>query len=110
MQTSDVLELTAATLEEEVRSSPIPVLVDFWAEWCPPCKAIAPILEGLASELGNRIRFTSVDIEAHPQVAVDYSVMAFPTLLVFRDGRPVKRLVGARGRNHLLEELAEFLS
>ena len=110
MATTNVSALTADTFDEEVLGADRPVLVDFWTEWCPPCRVLAPILDGVAAEHGERIRFVSVDADAHPELAARYAVMSFPTLLVLRDGQPVKRLIGARGRGHLLEELAEFLS
>ena len=101
--------LTAATFDEEIGASTVPVVVDVWAEWCPPCKALAPVLEGLAAELAGRVRFAGVDGDAEPELAARFSVLSFPTLLVFDEGRLVHRLVGARGRGHLLEELARVL-
>src|SRR3712207_997661 len=81
-----VRELTAATFDEEVTGSPVPVVVDVWAEWCPPCHALAPVLEELAAE-HDELRFLSLNVDAHPEVATRFEVMSFPTLLVFDRGR-----------------------
>jgi thioredoxin 1 len=100
-------DLTKDTFDEAVLSATTPLVVDFWAEWCPPCLALAPILEDLAHELAGTIGFAKVDVEAHPDLATRYQVLSFPTLLVFDDGQPVRRLIGLRGKRHLLEELDE---
>ena len=101
--------LTEATFDEEIGASPVPVLVEFWAEWCPPCKAIAPILDELAGEYADRLRVVKVNSDDNPGLAARFEVMAVPTMLVFDDGRLVKRMMGARGKRHLLEELAGVL-
>lgn len=101
--------LTDATFDEEIRGADAPVLVDFWAEWCGPCKMIAPILEEIASEHPDRIRIGKLNVDDNPAVAQRFEVMAIPTLILFKDGEPVKRLVGAKGKGQLLEELQEFL-
>lgn len=107
--TSTVPEVTATTFDELVGGSPVPVVVDFWADWCGPCHALAPVLASIADDHGDDLRVLSLDIEAHPEMARRFDVMSFPTLLVFDRGELVKRLVGARGRNHLLAELADVL-
>ncbi|HMG43499.1 MAG TPA: thioredoxin [Acidimicrobiales bacterium] len=104
-----VTDLTATAFDETVLGSPVPVLVDFWAEWCPPCHALAPILDEIAAEHADRLRIYKLDVDQQPEVALRYDVMSFPTLLVFVDGQPVQRLIGARGKHHLLAELAEVL-
>ena len=103
---ASITDLTAATFDEATKSATTPVVVDFWAKWCPPCLALAPILDELAAELAGDITFTKVDVDAHPDLATRYQVMTFPTLLVFRDGDVVGRLHGLRGKRHLAEELA----
>jgi thioredoxin 1 len=105
-----VTPVSSTTLDEILGSTDVPVLVDFWAEWCGPCHTLDPILASIADDLGDRLRVVSVDVDAHPELAHRYDAMSVPTLLVIDRGTPVKRLVGARGRNHLLAELADVLT
>tara|TARA_B100001750_G_C15149029_1_gene418614 strand:- start:127 stop:453 length:327 start_codon:yes stop_codon:yes gene_type:complete len=84
-----------ATFEEEVTKSSTPVVVDFWADWCGPCKMIAPIVEDLAEEMGDKVKFAKVDVDSNPQVAMQFSIRSIPTLLIFKDGKPVGQVVGA---------------
>jgi thioredoxin 1 len=104
-----VQDLTATTFDEAVGAATVPVVVDLWAEWCPPCHALAPVLDQIATEHADRLRIFKVDVDAHPEVARRFDVMSFPTLLVFDGGRLVRRLVGARGKGHLLAELADVI-
>jgi thioredoxin 1 len=104
-----VVELTDATFDEEVNGSDVPVLVDFWAEWCGPCKLIAPIMEELAAEHAGRLKVVKVDVDDALDVARRHEIMSIPTLIVFHDGVAKKRLIGAKGKGQLLQELAEFL-
>lgn len=104
-----ITHLTDATFAEEVMSSEVPVLVDFWAEWCQPCKMIAPILEELVDDHGDKIRVVKLDIESNPAVTRQYDVQSIPTLLLFNDGEIEQRLIGARGKAQLVEQLADYL-
>ena len=102
-------DLTATTFDEAVLGSSVPVVVDFWAEWCGPCHALAPVLEEIAAEHPDSLRIVKLDVDAWPESALRFGVMSFPTLLVFDHGEVVQRLVGARGKRHLLAELADVL-
>jgi thioredoxin 1 len=107
---SAVLELDAATFAEELAGSPVPVLVEFWAEWCPPCRLLSPVLDSIAADYADRIRVGKINADDHPELARRYDVMSVPTVLTFKDGQLQQRLVGARSRARLLEDLGEFLS
>jgi thioredoxin 1 len=102
-------EVTDATFDEVVRGSSEPVLVDFWAEWCGPCKVVAPVLEELAATYEGRLRVAKVNVDENLEVTRRYEVMSIPTLMLFKDGEPVLRLVGARSRSQLVEELSPWL-
>ena len=104
-----ITHLSAATFDEVLASSEEPVLVEFWAEWCGPCKMIAPILDEIATEQAGKVRVTKLNVDDAPDIARRFEVMSIPTLLVFRDGQVAKRIVGAKPKGALLEELSEFL-
>ena len=104
-----ITNLSDTTFDEEIGSATEPVLVDFWAEWCGPCKMIAPILEEIASEQTGSLRVAKVNVDEAPDLARRFEVMSIPTLIVFNHGAPTKRLVGAQGKHQLLDELSEFL-
>ncbi len=104
-----ILTLTDGSFDEQVNSASTPVVVDFWAEWCGPCKKIAPILAELATEQAGKLQFAKIDTDANPQVSMRYNVMSIPTLIVFKDGQEAKRVVGAKGKHQLLEELESFI-
>lgn len=101
--------LSDATFEEEIASSPETVVVDFWAQWCGPCLKIAPVLDELATAHAGKLRIAKLNVDENPETARRFQVMSIPTLLVFQDGEPKKRLVGAKGKSQLEAELAEFL-
>ena len=104
-----IVTLSDATFDESVGSAETPIVVDFWAEWCGPCKMIAPALEEIANEQSGRIRIAKLNVDDNPDTARRFDVMSIPTLLVFQDGSPVKRLVGAKGKGQLLQDLSEFI-
>ena len=106
---SAALTLSDATFDEEVQSASEPIIVDFWAEWCGPCKMIAPILDEIATEQAGKLKIAKLNVDDNPDAARRFDVMSIPTLIVFQDGQPKKRLVGAKGKGQLLQELAEFL-
>ena len=102
--------VTDDTFEPEVLQADKPVLVDYWAEWCGPCKMIAPVLEDIAKEHVGKIQIAKLNVDDNPNIARRYDVMSIPTLLLFTDGEVKKRLVGAKGKAQLLEELSEFIA
>jgi thioredoxin 1 len=106
---ANVTELNDTTFDEVVRSADRPVLVDFTAAWCGPCQAIAPILEDIASEQADRLQVVKIDVDANPETTLRYEVMSMPTLILFKDGEPQRRLVGARGKHNLLDHLADVI-
>ncbi len=103
---SDSVEnLTEATFDDTVAAPGAPVVVDFWADWCGPCKMIAPILDEIADEQGDSVKITKLNVDENPSIAQRFGVMSIPTILVFRDGEVDKRIVGAKGKAQLLEEI-----
>lgn len=107
---TNVQELTDATFAETVRGADLPVLVEFTAEWCMPCKQLAPILDQIAIEHAGRLQVATIDVDENPSSTRLLDVMSMPTLILFKDGTPVRRLVGARGKHVLLEDLADVLA
>ena len=104
-----VSTLSDATFDEEVGAADEPLLVDFWAEWCGPCKLIAPVLDEIAGENVGKLRIAKLNVDDNPDIARRFEVMSIPTMIVFKDGQPAKRMVGAKGKGQLLQELSDFL-
>jgi thioredoxin 1 len=107
---SRMLETTDAAFERDVLLADLPVLVDFWAPWCGPCRAIAPILEELAERHAHRVRVVSVNVDENPETAARYAVLALPMVILFAGGRAEETIVGARSRSHFQRALARWLS
>ena len=104
-----IITLTDALFDETVNGSEVPVLVDFWAEWCGPCKMIAPVLEEIAKEHTGKITIVKLNVDDNPDTARRYEVMSIPTLMLFNKGSLEKRLVGARNKTQLMAEIAQFI-
>ncbi len=103
------LTLTEQTFDEEIQGSTTAVLVDFWAEWCGPCKMISPVLDQIAAAHPDSLRIAKINIDENLGLAQRFEVMSIPTLILFKDGEPQLRIIGARGKGQLLEELHPFL-
>ncbi|MBT2403935.1 thioredoxin [Streptomyces sp. ISL-87] len=104
-----VAEVTDADFEAEVIREPgRPVLVEFTADWCGPCRQLAPVLSAIAAEQADRLKVVQIDADSNPATVTRYGVLSMPTMLVFRDGEPVKQMVGARAKRRLIQELEEF--
>ena len=101
--------VTDATFANDVLQSDKPVLVDFWAEWCGPCKMVAPVLDEIAGEHGEKLQIVKVNIDENPNVARDYQIMSIPTMAVFQGGQMVKSIVGAKPKAAILRDLEAYI-
>ena len=99
-----------ANFQTEVLNSETPVLVDFWAIWCGPCKMIAPVVEELAGEYNGKLKVTKMDVDANPRTAMQYGIRSIPTLMVFKGGQVVEQIIGAVPKRHLVEKVAQHLN
>ena len=107
---ANTVDVTDASFKSDVIESDKTVVVDFWATWCGPCKMVAPVLDEIAGEHADKITVAKLDIDANPGTARDYQVMSIPTMILFKDGKPVKQIVGARPKAALLSDLADYLA
>jgi thioredoxin 1 len=107
---SKPVEIEEAKFEEAVLKAEIPVLVDFWAPWCGPCRRVAPVVEELAEEYDGKMGFVKLNVDDAPKIASQYGIMSIPTLMIFKEGTPVSNIVGFRPKNELKESLEEALS
>ncbi|MFC4603832.1 thioredoxin [Rhodococcus kronopolitis] len=106
---SNTITITDDSFKQDVLDSDKPVLVDFWATWCGPCKMVAPVLEEIAGEHAEKLTVAKIDIDANPGAARDFQVMSIPTMILFQGGKPVKQIVGAKGKAALLKDLSDVL-
>jgi thioredoxin 1 len=106
----NVLNVTDESFEQEVKKSSVPVLVDFWAPWCGPCRALAPVIEELASEYDGKVKVVKVNTDDSLQTAQNYHISGIPTLIIFKDGEPVEQMVGNHKKSTLTEVLNKHLS
>ncbi|MPY54283.1 MULTISPECIES: thioredoxin family protein [Streptomyces] len=104
-----VAEVTDANFDAEVIGAELPVLVEFTADWCPPCRQMAPVLSALAAEEGERLKVVQLDVDTSPVTTNAYKVLSMPTFMLFRNGEPVRAMVGARPKRRLLQELSDVL-
>ncbi len=104
-----IITLTSSTFDEVVNSSDTPILVDFWAEWCGPCKQIAPILEQIATDMPSQITIAKLNVDDYGDIAGRFNVMSIPTMLLFHNGEIKTKIVGAMPKGRMLEEISKFL-
>jgi thioredoxin 1 len=101
--------LTDQTFDEAIQSATEPVLVDFWAEWCGPCKMVSPILDEIVADQGGKLRLGKINVDDNQDLAQRFGVMSIPTMILFKDGEPQVRIVGAKGKGQLMQEIQPYL-
>ncbi|KKP80684.1 MAG: Thioredoxin [Candidatus Levybacteria bacterium GW2011_GWB1_35_5] len=103
------LTFTDQNFKEQVLDSQTPVLVDFWAEWCAPCRIVSPIIEELASEYSGKLKVGKLDVDSNSQAAQDYGVMSIPSIILFKNGNPIKTMIGAQSKDNYKREIDSIL-
>jgi thioredoxin 1 len=106
---SEITDLTDASFEDEVLKSPLPVLIDFWAEWCMPCRMIAPTVESLAATYKDKLKVTKMNVDQNMKTPAKFGIRGIPTLLLFKDGALKETIVGAQSRDKIVEVIAKHL-
>ncbi len=101
---------TDSNFHAQVLQSTVPVVVDFWAEWCPPCKIIAPVMDDLAKEYGDKVVIGKMNADENPQIPGQFTVMSLPTVMIFKNGQPIQALVGAKSKQTYMQEIEKALS
>ena len=109
MASDKIITLTDQNFQEEIKASDLPILVDFWAEWCAPCRMIAPMLEEIAEEYAGRLRVGKLNVDQNRSMAAQFGVMSIPTLILFKDGQIVEQMIGAQPKENLVRVLESAL-
>ena len=100
----EILKITGKNFEQEVLNSKTPVLIDFYADWCGPCKMMSPIIDEIAGELQEKAKVGKINVDENQDLAIEYNVMSIPTIMIFKEGKPAKTFVGVRSKSEILEE------
>jgi thioredoxin 1 len=109
MENSNVVILSTENFEKEVEKSEMPVLVDFWAPWCGPCRMITPIIEELSKEFGTQVRFAKCNVDDENAIAGKFKIMSIPTMILFKEGHPADKIIGARSKSELEEFINKYI-
>ena len=107
---SELLKITSENFEEEVLKSNVPVLIDFWAEWCGPCRMIAPIVEEIANTYDGKLKVAKLDVDAHGSIAQQYRILSIPTVIIFKDGQVASQIVGAVPKKEIVQQVEKALA